>query len=226
MSQIFYDRVIGPTLASSGGDVTTTALTVTAESAPTAVTASTYANFVVCIQSPGTGPVTPSTATDTQGSAYTLLKEVQFAGFELDVFSRLATTPNVSTTITVSHQPSQHRIIVSDEWYNLGTPENNVSALSATVNADVDLGEFRVGRKHWLVYAVLAIGGSAYNDSVTIPDNWDLLHDTGSNYGDGNDVRLIIAYQIANQRVKVDFRPVISNPRVWGGVMFSYKQKI
>jgi len=226
-TDIFYDRLIGPNPVSSGSDQTTTTLSVSSETAPTAVHAITYGNLIVQVSSPGsTPPALPATCTDTQGSSYTLVKEVLFAGYALDVFSRLSTAPNVSTTVTVSHQPSKHRIILCDEWYNLGTYEKLVSSYASTANAQVELGDFHVGNKHWLVYAVVAIGGSPYNDSVVIPDNWNLLHDTGSNYGDGNDVRLVVAYQIANRRNKVDFRPVISNPRVWGGCMFAYKAKL
>jgi len=226
-SDIFYDRLIGPTTTSSGSDQTTTTLTVTSETAPTAVHAFNYGNFIVQVSSPGdTGPVLPATCTDTQGSSYTLVKEVLFSGFALDIFSRISTTPNVSTTVTVSHQPSKHRIILCDEWYNLGSFEKKSSAYSATANALTDLAEFHVGAKHWLVYSVLAIGGSSHGDAVTIPDDWNLLHDVGTNYGDGEDVRLVIAYQIANKRKKVDFRPTIGTARVWGSVMFAYKAKI
>ena len=144
----------------------------------------------------------------------------------MDVFSKLAATVNVSTTVTVSHQPSKHRIIQNDEWYNIGTFEKISSAYSTTANAQVDVGEFKVGQKNWLVYAVLAIGGSSFGDSVTVPDDWNLIQDTGTNYGDGHDVRLVVCYQIAKKRKKVDFKPILSNPRIWGGVMFSYKEKL
>ena len=225
--KISFDRSITPTPVSSGSDVTTTTLSVTGETAPTTVTAVNYTNFVVQVSSPGdTAGTQAATCTDTQGSTYTLVKEVLFAGFALDVFSKLGAAVNVSTTVTVSHQPSKHRIIANNEWYNIGTFEKISSALASTANAQVDVGEFKVGQKNWLVYAVLAIGGSSHGDSVTIPDDWNLMSDTGTNYGDGNDVRILVCYQIAKKRKKVDFKPLLSNPRVWGATMFSYKEKL
>jgi len=224
---ISYDRLIGPHPVSSVSDTTTTTLTVTSETAPTTVTAVNYCNFVFQLSGPGdTAGTVPATATDTQGSTYSLLKEVKFGSYCLDVFAKIASTPNVSTTVTVSHQPSKNRLIVSDEWYNIGSLEHTVSAFSSSATAQVDSGEFKVGKKKWLTYAVLALGGSPHGDSVSVPDNWNLIEDTGTNYGDGNDIRLLLFYQVANKRQKVDFRPIISNPRVWAAVMFSYKEKL
>lgn len=225
--KIYYDRKIGPTASSSVGDAATTALTVTQETAPTTVTAVNYGNFVYCLSSPGSVAGTiPSTCTDTQGSSYTLVKEVKFGGYCLDVFSRIATTPNVATTVTVAHQPANRRIIASDEWYNLGTLEKTTSSFASTAVAQVDVGEYRVGQKNWLSVAVLGLGGSPYTDSITIPDDWNLITDYGTNYGDGEDVRLVVCYQLANKRKKVDFRPLLGNARIWGVAMFSYKEKL
>ncbi len=225
--QIRYDRAIGPTATSTVSDETTTTLTVTSETAPTTVTAVNYCNFVFQLSGPGdTAGTVPATATDTQGSSYTLIKEVKFGSYCLDVFTKIASTPNVSTTVTVTHQPSKNRIIMSDEWYNIGSHEHTVSAFSSTATAQVDTGEFKVGKKRWLTYAALAIGGSPHGDSVTVPDDWNLIEDTGTNYGEGSDIRLLLFYQIANKRKKMDFKPVIANPRVWAAVMFSYKEKL
>jgi hypothetical protein len=225
--KIYYDRKIGPTLVSSGSDAFTTALTVTAETAPTAVTAVNYANLVFIVSSPGSiDPTVPATCTDTQGSSFTLVKEVKFAGYALDVFERISASVNVDTTITVSHQAANRRAIVCDEWYNLGSLEKSASAFASSAVAQVDAGEFRTGQKHWLTVAVLGIGGAPHGDSITIPDDWNLITDTGTNYGDSEDVRLVVCYQIATKRKKVDFRPLLGNPRVWGVCMFSIKEKL
>jgi hypothetical protein len=225
--KITFDRSFGPTAVSAGSDTTTTTIAVTAETAPTEVTAVNYTNFVMHVAGPGdTGHTTAATCTDTQGSSYNLIKEVLFGTFALSVFSKLAAVVNVDTTVTVAHQLSKHRLIANDEWYNIGTFEKMSSAYSSTVNAAVDAGTFKVGHKNWLVYGVLAIGGSAYSDSVTIPSDWNLIHDSGTNYGDGNDVRIVVCYQVAKKRKKVEFKPVISNPRLWGAVMFSFKEKL
>jgi len=224
---ITYDRVLGPSIVTSGGDQTTTTLTVTSESAPTTVTAANYYNFIAQVSCPGsTTTTTPATAADTLSGVYTLIREVTFSGYALDVFVHTATTPNASTTITVTHQPSLHRIISNEEWYNLSSLEHTISAYTATATANVDVGSFNVGQRHWLVYAVLAIGGSPYSDSISIPADWNLLHDTGTNYGDTKDVRLITCYQITDKRKKVTFKPIISTARIWSCVMFAYKQKI
>jgi hypothetical protein len=228
MSQdIIYDRVIGPSLVTAGSDQTTTTLSIPSETAPTTLTARTYGNIFVQVSSPGlTTETTAATAVDSQSNIYLLVKEVLFAGFALDVFSHTETTPDVATTLTVTHQPSRHRIILGDEWYNIvSTAEHVTSGLASSPVAQVDIGEFHVGNKSWLVYAVLAIGGSAYGDSITIPTGWNLLHDTGSDYSDGHDVRLVVCYQTATDRQKIEFNPVISTARVWGAVMMAYKKK-
>ncbi len=225
--EIKYDRSIGPVTVNSGSDATTSTISITSETAPTDFSAVTYFNFIIQVSSPGdTSPTTAATCTDTQASTYTLVKEVLFGGYALDIFSRAATAPAATSTVTTSHQPSKHRILVNDEWYNISNFEKISSAYSSTANAQIDLGEFKSGQKDWLVYAVAAIGGSSHGDSISIPDDWHLLHDYGTNYGDGQDVRMVVCYQIAKKRKKVDFKPVISNPRVWGAVMFSYKEKL
>lgn len=226
-SDIFYNRLIGPTPDIDVTDQTTTVLSISGETAPTDVSAKNYGTIVIQVSNPGdTSPALPATCSDSLGGSYTLIKEVLFSGFALDVFSRISKTPYGATTLTTSHQPSKRRIIMASEWYNLNSLEKYSNALSTTANASVELGDFHIGRRHWLVVAALAIGGASHGDSVSIPDDWNLLQDTATNVGDSNDIRLIVAYQIANRHKKVDFRPTIGNPYTWGGVMFAYKAKI
>lgn len=226
-SDIFYDRLIGPTSAIDITDQTTTQLTVAGEVAPTDVTAKNYGTIVIQVSNPGsTPPVLPATCSDSLGGSYTLVKEVLFSSFALDVWTRISKTPYGATTITTSHQPSKRRIIMASEWYNLQSLEKQSNAISTTANSSVELGDFHIGRRHWLIVAVLAIGGASYNDSVSIPDDWHLLKDVATNVGDSNDCRLVVAYQIANRHKKLDFRPTIGNPYTWGGVLFAYKAKV
>jgi hypothetical protein len=227
-SDIFYDRLIGPTSHVDVSDEVTTTLSVGGETAPTEVSARNYGTVVIQVSGPGdTPPALPATCSDTLGGSYTLVKEVLFNGFALDVFSHVEKTPYGTTTVTTSHQPAKRRIIMASEWYNLNNVvEKHASAFSATSNAAVELGDFHIGRRHWLVIAALAIGGASHGDSVSIPDDWNLLLDSATNVGDSHDIRLIVAYQIANKHKKVDFHPTIGNPYCWGGVMFAYKAKI
>ncbi len=226
MSKISYDRVLGPTTTSVGGDLTTTTLAVTSETAPTTFTPRNYVNFVAVVTNPGdTEPTQSASCVDSLANTFTLIKGVQFDGYGLDVFSRTATTVNAESTITVTHQPSKRKIILSDEWYNVGSLEKTVSAYASTSASLIDVTDFRTGQKEWLVYAVLALGGSSHSDSITIPGGWNLLHDTGTNIGDGVDVRMIVCYQLASKKEKIDFTPTISSARVWGAVVFACKVK-
>lgn len=225
MAQITYDRLIGPEESTTEADETTTTLTVADETAPTTFTPVNYVNFVFQVSAPGdTTSSTPATATDTQSSTYTLIKEVKFANYVLDIFSKTATSVNVDTTVTVTHPPTKNRIIVGDEWYNLQSLERTVSSYASSATAQVETGEFKVGNKKWLVYAVLAVGGLPHDDTINIPDDWNLILDTGTNE-EATDVRLVLCYQIADKRKKVIFRPLLSTARVWGSVMFGYKGK-
>jgi hypothetical protein len=175
----------------------------------------------------GTAPGT-ITCADSLGNTYSPSATITFnTSYTLKVFY-VAGIHSIAKNaiITITHPASTRRILMADEFKNLEktntadqvvTGHNTIAATFATSGMLPTTLQDKE-----LLYGVIAVNGSSI-DTFKKPTNWTLLHDRGTNAGDGNDIRLITQFRNVNSTGTFEVSGTFGTASLWASVTQSFK---
>ena len=219
-----YTRTLGHTIVTSLVTQTTTTLTVL-----TGQHNEVNTDFmaVVAFLYYGTAPGT-ITCVDSLGNTYSPVATVTFnTDYTVKVFYAAGIHSIAKNAIiTITHPASTRRILMADEFKNMektnttdqvATGKNTIAATFATSGM---LGMTSQDKE--LLYGVIAVNGSSI-DTFKKPTNWSLLHDRGTNAGDGHDIRLIAQYRNVNDTGTFEVSGTFGTASLWAGITQSFK---
>lgn len=218
-----YTRSLGHNIVTSLVTQTTTALTVLTGQHNDSDT-----DFIAIVSFLYFGTTGTITCADSLGNSYNPVATVTFnTDYTVKVFyvSGIHSIAK-NAIITITHPASTRRILMADEFKNVektntadqvATGHNTIAATFATSG----MLPMTVQDKE-LLYGVIAVNGSSI-DTFKKPTNWTLLHDRGTNAGDGNDIRLITQFRNVNSTGTFEVSGTLGTASLWAGITQSFK---
>lgn len=219
-----YIRTLGHNVVTSLVSQTTTTLTVlTGQHNEINTDFMAVVSFLYYGTPPGT-----ITCVDSLGNTYTAAATVTFnTNYTVKVFYVAGINSIAKNAIiTVTHPASTRRILMADEFKNMEktntadeviTGYNTIAATFATSGM---LGMTAQDKE--LLYGVIAVNGVSV-DTFKKPTNWNLLHDRGTNAGDGNDIRLIAQFRNVNNTGTFEVSGTFGTASLWAGITQSFR---